>query len=56
MAVAVKVTAVPETPVVGPEIVTASGSAAIVTVVDAVAVIRLPSVIVTEIVLDPLTL
>jgi hypothetical protein len=42
--------------VAGPEIVTVNGRAAIVTVADAVAVTRLPSVIVTDTVLLPLTL
>jgi len=51
----VNVTAVPTVPVVGPAIVTASGRAAIVIVAEAVAVIALPSVTVTERVLDPLT-
>jgi hypothetical protein len=53
--VAVKVTAIPLKPVVGPVIVTASGRAAMVTVADALAVAALPSVIVTETVLVPLT-
>jgi hypothetical protein len=43
-------------PVAGPEIVTVNGSAAIVTVAEAVAVTALASVIVTETVFDPLTL
>jgi hypothetical protein len=42
-------------PAVGPAIVTDSGSAAMVIVADAVAVTALPSVTVTETVLDPLT-
>jgi hypothetical protein len=54
--VAVNATAVPTVPVAGPAIVTVNGSAAIVTVADAVAVTRFPSVIVTDTVLDPLTL
>src|SRR6266568_2898839 len=54
--VAVKVTAVPTVPVVGPAIETARGSAAIVTVADLVAVTALASVIVTDTVFDPLTL
>jgi len=53
--VAVKVTAVPTVPVVGPAIVTDNGSAAIVTVAEAVAVAALASLIVTDTVLVPLT-
>ncbi len=53
--VAVKVTAVPTVPVAGPAIETVSGRAAMVTVADAVAVTRLPSVIVTDTVLLPFT-
>jgi hypothetical protein len=53
--IAVNATAVPTVPVVGPEIVTVNGRPAIVTVADAVAVTALPSVTVTETVLDPLT-
>jgi hypothetical protein len=52
----VKVTAVPEVPVVGPAIETVSGNAAMVTVADAVAATAFASVIVTETVLLPLTL
>jgi hypothetical protein len=55
-AAALKVTAIPEVPVDGPAIETANGNGLIVTVADAVAVTRFPSVIVTETVLDPLTL
>ncbi len=51
--VAVKATGVPTVPVAGPEIVTVNGRAAIVTVAEAVAVTRLPSVIVTDTVLLP---
>jgi hypothetical protein len=53
--VAVKVTAVPTVPVVGPAIVTAGGVPDIEIVVDAVAVTALASVIVTDTVLLPLT-
>jgi hypothetical protein len=52
--VAVKVTALPAVPVVGPAIVTPNGRAAIVTVADAVAVAVLASVIITDTVLVPL--
>ena len=54
--VAVNVTAVLIGVDVGPLTVTASGRGAMVRVADAVAVTALPSVIVTETVLDPLTL
>ena len=54
--VAVKATAVPTVPVAGPEIETASGRAAIVTVADAVAVAAFASVTVTDTVFVPLTL
>jgi hypothetical protein len=54
--VAVKTTAVPTVPAAGPAIVTVSGVADIEIVADAVAVTRLPSVIVTDTVFDPLTL
>jgi hypothetical protein len=53
--VAVKVTAVPTDPVVGPAMVTANGRAAMVTVADAVAVTVFASVTVTETVLVPFT-
>ena len=53
--VAVKVTAVPTVPVVGPAIETDKGNAAMVTVADAVAETALASVIVTETVFVPLT-
>jgi hypothetical protein len=53
--VAVKVTAVPTTPVVGPAIDTASGNGLIVIVAEAVAVTAFASVAVTDIVLLPLT-
>ena len=55
--VAVKVTAVPVLPVVGPAMLTVRGKAAIVTVADAVAVFAGDSLSVrtTVIVLDPLT-
>jgi hypothetical protein len=52
----VNATAVPTVPVAGPAIVTVNGNAAIVTVADAVAVTRFPSVIITDTVFDPLTL
>jgi hypothetical protein len=52
----VKTTAVPTVPVAGPVTVTVSGVADIEIVADAVAVTRFPSVIVTDTVLDPLTL
>ena len=45
---AVKVTAVPTVPVVGPLIVTARARGLIVTLVDAVAVLAFASVMVTE--------
>ncbi len=48
VAVAVKVTAVPVVPVVGPLIVIARGSGAIVMVADVVAVFALVSVAVTD--------
>ena len=55
-AVAVKATAVPTVPVAGPEMVTASAiPGPIVIVADAEAVTALPSVIVTDTVLVPLT-
>ena len=54
--VAVKVTAVPAVPVVGPAIDTARASGFIVTVAEAVAVAALASVTVTDTVLLPLTL
>jgi hypothetical protein len=46
----------PEVPVDGPAIETANGNGLIVTVADAVAVTRFPSVIVTDTVFEPLTL
>ena len=56
VAVAVKVTAVPTVPVVGPLIVTARASGLIVMLADAVAVFALVSVTVTDTVYVPLTL
>jgi hypothetical protein len=53
--VAVKVTGVPEPPAVGPAMLTVNGSAAIVTIAEAVAVAALASMIVTETVLVPFT-
>jgi len=53
--VAVKVTAVPAVPVVGPAIVTLGSVEDIEIVADADAVAALASVIVTETVLDPFT-
>jgi hypothetical protein len=52
----VKLTAVPTVPVAGPAIVTAGGIVDIEIVADAVEVTKLASVIVTDTVLDPLTL
>ena len=53
--VAVKVTAVPEVPLVGPLIVTAKANGLMFVVADAVAVTALASVMVTETVLVPFT-
>jgi hypothetical protein len=53
--VAVKVTAIPTVPVVGPVTVTAGGIVDIEIVADAVAVTMLASVIVTDTVLLPFT-
>jgi hypothetical protein len=54
--VAVKVTAVPTVPVVGPLTVVARASGLIAIVADAVAVLEFASVAVTVTVYDPLTL
>ena len=54
--VAVKVTAVPTAPVVGPLIVTASANGLIVIVAELEAVAELASVTVTDTVWEPLTL